>query len=594
MKKSFNTILIIGTAALLTVSCAKEIKPIEEVRNTVLPAGIPTEIIAEINPDDTDTKTQYAGNTTFGWTYNDQVRMPVAKWSGANGTGSITACDFYTFTTTDASGSASATFIQNGGSASVEGYDPNPSGAAGNWTNMGYLVYPYSLFNKTYFGTKPILTLPASIAYNASTPLDGGVVPLIGRQDGGKYKFSTAVGIIKLTVSNAPADAKKIRLVSAANSIAGGFVPEDVDATVSQLSLASVVSGTNTLTLTGLSLTAGETYEFYFPVPVGTYAANDLSISILDSHDVTLLEKTIAKSVTIARNEVLSIPTLLYHRVYLKGSLSNPLLYTENPYSSTGTIRMIVSKNKLTKDNYSKSEWPTGNKFSANQNGWALNGHADFLKNETGSGLFYLQYIVCTNGTQPNNLSDDNVAIYGSVPFYFAPAANKIPVASSWLDVPYVSTQEGAVANLVDGSTGNYWHSPYGSEDPARNATYGQIISVDLNEGSLTTNGDFYFSFCTRNGAENHHAKSMNIYVSNVPWDDAGFDAGKVLVGSTANVLEGIYPFSGTWIKSPIECTHVDSNNYRYITVSILSNSYGDDLRTGGCTHMAEIEFYTK
>jgi hypothetical protein len=220
-----------------------------------------------------------------------------------------------------------------------------------------------------------------------------------------------------------------------------------------------------------------------------------------------------------------------------------------------------------------------------------MNGHADFLGNETGSGLFYLQYIVCTDGNQPNSLKDDNVAIYGSVPFYFAPAANKISVTDSWLDVPYVSTAEGSIANLVDGNTSTYWHSPYGSEDPARNATYGQIISVDLNEGSLTTDGNFYFSFSTRN-CLNNHSKALDVYVSNVPWNDAGFDSGKVKVGSTSNALDGIYPYSDTWIKKPIECSGTGS--YRYITISILTDSNGSDLRSTGCTHMAEIEFYTK
>jgi len=595
MKKLVYTLIASGAIFALALSCTKEITPdIDNQANAkAANSSIPTEIIAVINPDDAATKTQYAGNTTFGWTSGDQVRMPVAKWSGANQTGSITACDYYTFNTTDASGSASATFIINGGTADMEGYNPNPYGAASTWTSMGYLVYPHALFNKTYSGSKPKITLPASIAYNESTPLDGGVVPLIGRKDGDTYKFSTAVGFIKLTVSNAPSDANKIQLVSAANALAGDFVPDDVDATVSQLSQSSVVSGTSTLTLTGLSLTAGESYDFYFPVPVGTYAANDLSVTLFDSNNVPLLEKTIAKSLTIARNEVLAIPALLYHRVYVKGSLSNPLLYTENPYASSGTIRMIVSRNKLTKNNYNKAEWPSGNRFAANQNGWALNSHADFLKNVTESGLFYLQYIVCTDGTQPSALNENRVAIYGSVPFYFVPSANKIPVEESWLNVPYVSTSEGSVANLVNGTTA-YWHSPYGSENPSRNATYGQIISVDLNEGSLTTKGDFYFSFLTRKGALNDHSKSINVYVSNVRWDDDSFGDGKVLVGSTSNALEGIYPYDGVWIKTPIECTHMNDNDYRYITISILSNSTGNDLRTSGCTHMAEIEFYTK
>lgn len=274
--------------------------------------------------------------------------------------------------------------------------------------------------------------------------------------------------------------------------------------------------------------------------------------------------------------------------------MSDPRLYTENPYANTGgTIRTIISRNSLTKENYVKANWPSTNRFGANVNNWGMNGHADFLKNETGSGLFYLQYIVCTDGTQPNSLSDSNVAAFGSVPFYYAPAANKIPVESTWLDVPYISTAEGKdKAYLVDGDTDTYWHSPYGSEDPARNATYGQIISIDLNEGSLTTDGNFYFSFLTRSGAANDHSKAINVYASNVPWDDAGFDTGKVLVGSTANALTGIYPSNGEWIKTPISCS--GSGTYRYITVSILSNSTGKDLRTSGCTHMAEIEFYTK
>ena len=117
--------------------------------------------------------------------------------------------------------------------------------------------------------------------------------------------------------------------------------------------------------------------------------------------------------------------------------------------------------------------------------------------------------------------------LFGSVPFHYCDSADKMPVAESWLNVPYVSNAEGAVANLVDGNDGTFWHSPYGSEDPARNATYGQIISVDLDEGSLATDGNFYFSFATRN-VQNNHAKAMDVYVSNVRWDDAGFDAGKV------------------------------------------------------------------
>ena len=487
MKKLFYTLLTISAVGAIALSCEKELTETPEDNSKVsVDNGIPMTIEAIINPDDAETRTQYAGNVTFGWTNGDQVCMPVAKWSGANATGSIDECNFYPFSTSAESGSPSATFTFY--SDDMETFDPNPSGEAGTWTSMGYLVYPKSLFaHAPHYGTKPGFTLPSTITYNASAPLDGGVVPLIGRKDGATYKFSTAVGILKLTISNAPSAAKKIRLTSSANHLAGDFTPTDIDATVSQLQLPSAGYGEKTLTLTGLSLSAGETYDFYFPVPVGTYAASDLSISVLDSNDLPLLEKTITKEVTIARNEVLSIPTLLYHRVYVDGTLSAPTLHTEKP-STASMIRVHIATEKLTASYYSAhySEWRDGNRFSYANSSYNC---AD-LWNKAGSeklltvpGKFYLQYVVLKSGYDgiPSTLSDENVLIYGSVPFYFAPAANKLPIASSWLDVPYFSTSEGAVANLVDGATNNYWHSPYGSEDPARNATYGQIISIDLN-----------------------------------------------------------------------------------------------------------------
>lgn len=605
MKKVFYALCTVSAIASLTLSCVKESSPIEENTDnkTSVADVIPTEILCVINPDDAQTKTQYESNTTFGWTYQDQVRMPVAKWSGANGTGSITACDFFTFTTVVASGSASASFTIYNGSDDMEGYDPNPSGAAAEWTSMGYLVYPASLVNyKAYYGSKPGLTLPSSITYNASNPLDGGVIPLIGRKDGATYKFSTAVGIIKLTLSNAPSAAKKIKLVSAANDLAGDFVPTDVDETVSQLQLPSSGYGEKTITLTGLSLTNGESYDFFFPVPVGTYAANDLSVTLLDSNDLPLLEKTIAKSLTVARNEVLSIPTLLYHRIYVDSvNPYHPTLHIENFPTGASRVLVHVSNSKLTSSNYS-TQWANsknGNRFNGNINAWDLT----TLSPSSGSffsesGTYFLQYIIINSGDQKpsEGLNDNKVMIYGSVPFVYT-ARTKMDITSSMVSTPYysdINAPTSTADKLVDGKyTGNnatWWHSPYDKDTtPYGHATYGQIISIDLNPS--TTNGDFDFSFCTRSANANH-AKVLNVYVSNVPWNDASFDTNKVKVGDSDNALAGITATSGHW-TAPLSCTAEGENTYRYITISILTNSEGVDLRTYPCCHMAEIEFYT-
>ena len=169
MKKYIYSLVALSAVATLAFSCAKEITaPEEEVNGAEVNSNIPMTIEAIINPEDAQTKTQYAGNVTFGWTNGDQVRMPVVKRSG----GSITSCDYYTFTTSSASGSTAATFILNGDSKDMESYDPNPSGADNTWTSMGYLVYPGNLvYYKEYYDSKPKLTLPNSITYNASNPL---------------------------------------------------------------------------------------------------------------------------------------------------------------------------------------------------------------------------------------------------------------------------------------------------------------------------------------------------------------------------------------------------------------------------------------
>ena len=123
------------------------------------------------------------------------------------------------------------------------------------------------------------------------------------------------------------------------------------------------------------------------------------------------------------RNECLTVPALPYHRVYVKGSAAAPKLYTDNPYSASGTIRVNISTTPLTKANYVSTDWPEGNKFGNAVNEWNLTG----LKNKGnasiltsgGTNNYYLQYIVCNSTVQPTALTDANVVIFRSVPFRY-------------------------------------------------------------------------------------------------------------------------------------------------------------------------------
>ena len=308
MKKYLYALLALSATATLALSCEKEMEVAEDVDNAgskLVNISIPVEIEAIYNPEDAETRTQYSDDfSTFGWTSGDQIRMPVVKKTA----GKITDCDFFTFTTSDPSGSAEATFIRNNNTEALEDFDPNPGLADNTWTNMGYLVYPADFFNKEHSGDYPVVNLPTAYDVDMTAPLNGKVVTLIGRKDGEKYKFSSAVGILKVTLDNAPGDLSAVRLVSTGKPVAGKFAVSDVTATVAQITNVSATEGAPSSTLNATGLTEGETYSFYFPLPVGNYEARTLKLQVIHKttlkQDEVLLEQTISKGLKIQRNQL--------------------------------------------------------------------------------------------------------------------------------------------------------------------------------------------------------------------------------------------------------------------------------------------------
>lgn len=583
--KQLYTILSVVSAALFTlVSCDKEI--VSEPANESGEEMVELRIRGVLDKE--DSKTAYDSEGKMTWLDGDKVALVVYKGADYGNQNK------YTYTLEAKYGD----ITEEGREATFYGMVGQHQNVS-DWLSSGFAIYPVALsqVNDANYYDAPFIKIPTSVTGLASS------IALIGTPDSDvlaevtKFNFKTAMAVLKVNFTDIPADATSIRLTTNndAYPVDGDFVLEK-SAGIVTIGIDKYQGGGEGYQSVDISGEGAiDSRDFYFNVPIGTYPANTLAIEVRKSNQV-LMKKGINKELTMTRNECLTIPSLAYLRtpVYINGSLSNPYLYTVNPAGSN-TVRVCVSTEKLTRANYVKSKWKEGNRFGSSTNYRILSlggpGGADVLSY---SGDFYLQYIVCSTATQPNSLSDDNVMTFGSIPFKYCDSADKIPVESTWLDVPYVSAQAGSVANLVDGDDGTFWHSPY-SPDPGdyRNETYGQIISVDLEEGTLATDGNFYFSFATRN-VSNNHAKKMDIYVSNVRWNDAGFDAGKVKVGSTTNALDGIDPSTYKWIQNPIVCSKSGSDFYRYITICILEDSNGNDLRTSSCTHMTEIEFYYK
>lgn len=423
MKKSFALLALVP---FVLFSCQKEVA--QNDIDTVVPTldnGIPTIITCDINQEATTTRTQYADNQTFGWTNGDQVKMVAKNDSGWN---------FFTFETSDESGKASAVF------GLLDSYNPPASPVSGTWTNTGYIIYPSSIFipeggtqaSGWNSGNYPVVDLPSSYPYSATAPLNsasGVTVPLIGRKVGGTYWFSTAVGFIKVTINSMPGATKKVVLESANNSIAGKFavslVPENEN--VAQILNTSATAGTSSITLNVSSVDAGSDYDFYFPLPVGTYAANDLTIKVLDSKGDVLVSKTVGKVLTIARNEILELPVITrpYYSVSVSGTATAPAA-TFVKKKSVFFVTVSDSEETLSRDSYI-----SGQKFSyEGTSTYSSPGFVNSAFMSSTSGKKYLHYTVApyrygASGITCAQVDEADIIEQGCVPFYFLSAEDE-------------------------------------------------------------------------------------------------------------------------------------------------------------------------
>ena len=429
------TYLILAISIALFFSCTKEMNINE---NASSPATvnelIPETIVAEI--DTQQTRTQYASNSIFGWTSGDKIRMPlVMKTSG-----SITECNYYTFTTSADNGSTTATFTKSVTYDDLESYDPNPNLADATYTNMGYLIYPDEIFNKEHYGDYPVVTLPSSFTYNSSAPLDGGVVPMIGRKVGETYKFSTAVGILKIPVSNVSSSFTSVKLVSSDKKLSGKFYVSDTGVAYagSDVEIACFANtseynseGVDNVSLTVSSLTNGDSYDFYFPVPVGTYGANTLSLQFISQSGETenVVVKRIKKDLTVARNEVLELPSIALSGRSVAVARHNTCC-PEIDFTLTGAAVLRFNVTQSAEEDL--SGYIEGNKFTTGTYWYMANTTSPYTPivtslNDNGTGKYYLHYIFLNTTDALTTLSlssldDSRIIEYGTIPFnYLSP-----------------------------------------------------------------------------------------------------------------------------------------------------------------------------
>lgn len=137
------------------------------------------------------------------------------------------------------------------------------------------------------------------------------------------------------------------------------------------------------------------------------------------------------------------------------------------------------------------------------------------------------------------------------------------------------SSQEGPIANLVDGNNNTYFHSDYSGSNSSDELDHS--INIKLGEANATKL--FEFSYVTRHNAETNYPTAMTVY------------------GSTNGTeYEMITSFTGlptsqtaTYGPVLIEC----SKEYTYLRFMVTENSSGTDKGGHPFFHMAEFDLTT-
>ena len=251
MKKIF---LYIPAMILLAVSCEKEaINPSENGNEAASGVKMITEIVSGSRGDDTKAT---IGNTTptFAWTVGDNVAVHVS-----NG-----ATNKYVVTTSGASAAAaSAKFTVE----YEEGYSRD-----------AFAVYPSNIVSTTaanygQSGHTLDVTLPGSYTL-AQVSGETSPCPMISANEAGSgWHFYQLCGLLRLTVKDIPATAKRLEIDFDGKQVWGDFsVASPVVASTAVITTAAD-GAHDIITIDGTDAVLGETSVVVnIPLPTGTYS----------------------------------------------------------------------------------------------------------------------------------------------------------------------------------------------------------------------------------------------------------------------------------------------------------------------------------
>lgn len=301
MKKLIYSIF--AFAGILSVSCTREVEA------PVTPAGEKAKTFTTYTFEGTivgETRTAYENFQKFSWLANDEISVYTYNEE----------TEYYQIASfTAQEDGVTTTFV-----GEVEdGFYPGP-----------LAIYPAEA---VFINSAPATYLPPYIVidgddpdsyYTASSdnPLQNMTLVGFVNDEGTAYAFQTAVGAIKLTLTNLPAEARMLRIYAPEEKISGYFevdkdglltnesaIPGEYSYTDSEGTERQVPYSRNVIWYHFVPSSSGEA-TLYIPLPVGKLSAGTVFTVEDEEEEVVLYQKTTLKDIVIERNKVTELVPL--------------------------------------------------------------------------------------------------------------------------------------------------------------------------------------------------------------------------------------------------------------------------------------------
>lgn len=258
MKKSYLLFIAAGLCCL--AACNKEVEIPQETAGPIAPVKMITETISANFGH--ETKVTIDGSGTFAWTAGDNIAVHVSKG------------DTHKYVLTSDDGASGASLAASSASFTVvyeEGY-----------ARDAFAVYPSAIVatdavNYGQSGSALDITLPSSYTL-AQVGGETTPSPMIADNTGSGWEFKHLCGLLRLTVSNIPAEATKLKIDFNGRKVSGAFsVPATVTAGSSTIASVAGTKGSDDYIMI-TEIGDDDEVTITLPLPTGT-AYSDLIVS---------------------------------------------------------------------------------------------------------------------------------------------------------------------------------------------------------------------------------------------------------------------------------------------------------------------------